>query len=79
MTERCAAKNRLSSLCAGSGARAAMKKQCGLMRVASRRPAVEGPMVFKREVNLYVHKTARIGQVTGATAVRSDGSTAPKE
>jgi DUF4097 and DUF4098 domain-containing protein YvlB len=40
---------------------------------------VEGPLVFKREVNLYVHKTARIGQVTGATAVRYDGATAPKD
>jgi hypothetical protein len=40
---------------------------------------VEGPLVFKREVNLYVHRTARIGQVTGATAVRYDGATAPKD
>jgi predicted acyltransferase (DUF342 family) len=40
---------------------------------------VEGPMVFKREVNLYVHKTARIGQVAGATAVRYEGANAPKE
>jgi hypothetical protein len=40
---------------------------------------VEGPLVFKREVNLYVHKTARIGQVTGGTAVRYDGPTAPRD
>ena len=50
-------------------------------QVMSPQPAevVEGPLVFKREVNLYVHSTARIGQVTGATAVRYDGPTAPKD
>lgn len=40
---------------------------------------VDGALVFKREVNLYVHSSAKIGQVTGATAVRYDGATAPKE
>jgi hypothetical protein len=40
---------------------------------------VDGPLVFKREVNLYVHSTAKIGAVTGATAVRYDGANAPKE
>ena len=30
---------------------------------------VEGPMVFEREVELYVHTGAKIGSVTGATAV----------
>jgi DUF4097 and DUF4098 domain-containing protein YvlB len=40
---------------------------------------VEGPLVFKREVSLYVHGTARVGQITGATAVRYDGPTAPKD
>ncbi len=40
---------------------------------------VEGALVFKREVNLYVHSSAKIGQVTGATPVRYDGATAPKE
>ena len=40
---------------------------------------VDGPLVFKREVKLYVHKTARIGAVTGATAIAFDGPTAPKD
>lgn len=40
---------------------------------------VDGALVFKREVNLYVHSSARIGEVTGATPVRYDGATAPKE
>ena len=30
-------------------------------------------------MNLYVHKTARIGQVTGATPVAYDGPSAPKD
>jgi len=40
---------------------------------------VEGPLVFEREVTLYVHESARIGKVTGATAVSYSGNTAPKE
>ncbi len=40
---------------------------------------VEGPLVFEREVKLYVHKTARIGAVTGATAQSFDTPTAPAE
>lgn len=31
---------------------------------------VEGPMVFEREVELFVHTGAKIGSVSGATAVR---------
>lgn len=54
-------------------------KQRKLRIIIGPNAVVEGPMVFKREVNLYVHKTARIGQVTGATAVSYDGATAPKE
>ena len=38
---------------------------------------VDGPLVFKREVKLYVHKTARTGPITGATAIPFDGPTAP--
>lgn len=38
---------------------------------------VDGPLVFEREVVLYVHGTARIGPVSGATAVRYDGATPP--
>lgn len=40
---------------------------------------VEGPLVFEREVSLYVHRTARTGPITGATAKSYDGNTAPKD
>ncbi|HZV38406.1 MAG TPA: DUF4097 family beta strand repeat-containing protein [Pseudoxanthomonas sp.] len=40
---------------------------------------VEGPMVFERPVVLYVHKTAKIGRVSGATAKIFDTPTAPKD
>ncbi len=40
---------------------------------------VEGPLVFEREVKLYVHRSARIGAVTGGTAVRYDGARAPQD
>lgn len=38
---------------------------------------VDGPLVFEREVVLYVHDTARIGEVTGAQPVRYSTPTAP--
>lgn len=38
---------------------------------------VEGPLLFEREVELYVHATARTGAVTGATAIAYEGSSAP--
>lgn len=38
---------------------------------------VDGPLVFEHEVELYVHESARIGAVTGATAIRYEGSRAP--
>ena len=40
---------------------------------------VDGDLVFEREVVLYVHKTAHIGKVTGATAVAYDTPRAPQE
>ncbi len=40
---------------------------------------VDGPMVFEREVKLYVHASARIGSVSGAAPVRYDGATPPKD
>jgi DUF4097 and DUF4098 domain-containing protein YvlB len=40
---------------------------------------VEGPLVFEREVKLYVHSSARIGSVRGATAVRFEGATPPRD
>lgn len=38
---------------------------------------VVGPMVFKREVELFVHESARIGRVEGAEAKRYSGSDLP--
>ncbi len=40
---------------------------------------VEGPLVFEREVTLYVHRSAKTGPITGATAKPYDGDTAPKD
>ncbi|KRG37914.1 hypothetical protein ARC78_02200 [Stenotrophomonas pictorum JCM 9942] len=39
---------------------------------------VEGALVFEREVTLYVHDTARTGPVSGATAQRFKGESAPR-
>ena len=38
---------------------------------------VDGPLVFERKVELYVHSSAKTGPVTGATPVRFDGATPP--
>ncbi len=43
------------------------------------RAVVEGPLVFEREVRLYVHSSARTGTITGAEPVAFDGDTAPEE
>ena len=40
---------------------------------------VDGALVFEREVKLYVHRTAKIGPVTGATAVSYDSERAPQD
>ena len=40
---------------------------------------VEGPLRFEREVNLYVHETARTGEITGATAVPYSSERAPTD
>jgi len=40
---------------------------------------VEGPLVFERDVKLHVHASARIGSLRGATAVRFDGATPPRD
>ncbi|WP_199268741.1 hypothetical protein [Cognatiluteimonas profundi] len=40
---------------------------------------VDGPLVFEREVKLYVHSSARIGGVTGATAVPYSGDRPPQD
>jgi hypothetical protein len=38
---------------------------------------VDGPLVFEREVELFVHTTARTGPITGATAQRFSTDTPP--
>ena len=40
---------------------------------------VEGNLVFEREVTLYVHQSARIGNVSGATARRYSTATPPRD
>ncbi len=40
---------------------------------------VEGALDFEREVNLYVHRSAKIGTVTGATAQIFDTDVAPAD
>lgn len=40
---------------------------------------VDGALAFERKVSLLVHRSARIGRVTGATAVPYDGDTPPQE
>ena len=41
--------------------------------------SVNGSLQFEREVTLYVHRTARIGPVSGAVAVPFDTDTAPQD
>src|SRR5690606_15066388 len=40
---------------------------------------IDGDLVFEREVTLYVHSSARIGNVTGATAAAFDTPRAPRD
>ncbi|MFL6593587.1 MAG: hypothetical protein ACJ8GK_12895 [Luteimonas sp.] len=40
---------------------------------------VDGPLVFEREVKLYVNSTARVGKVSGATPVPYSGDHAPQD
>ena len=40
---------------------------------------VDGPLVFQRQVTLYVNRSARIGAVTGATAIAYSGEHAPEQ
>lgn len=40
---------------------------------------VDGALVFEREVKLYVHRSAKVGRISGATAVRFDGATPPED
>ena len=55
----------------------AFKKQRTPRVIIGPNARVDGPLVFEREVKLYVHRSARIGPVTGATAVAYEGDRAP--
>ncbi len=46
--------------------------------VVGRNSIVDGELKFDREVRLYVHQTARIGHVTGATPTRYTSDEAPR-
>lgn len=41
------------------------------------RAVIDGPLHFEREVSLYVHRSAKTGPISGATAQPFDGDTAP--
>ena len=65
-----------------------VEKSTGMFNMESKKPqriiigpnaVVEGPLVFEREVVLYVHRTAKTGKVTGATARSYDTDTAPQD
>lgn len=47
--------------------------------VIAPRAKIEGALTFEREVKLYVHDTATVGTVEGATVVRYSGDRAPKD
>ena len=61
-----------------------MKGECHFISrpgppVISPGAVVAGPLRFEREVDLYVHRSARIGPVTGAEPVIFDTDTAPRD
>lgn len=65
-----------------------VEKSTGMFNLESKKPpriiigpnaVVEGPLVFEREVTLYVHRTAKTGKITGATAKAFDTDTAPQD
>jgi len=47
--------------------------------VIAPRAKVDGKLSFEREVKLYVHETATVGTVEGATVVRYSGDRAPQD
>lgn len=62
-----------------SGFNWSWKKQEPPRIVIGPNAVVDGPLVFERDVVLYVHDSARIGRVSGATAKRYSGATPPGE
>ena len=55
------------------------KKQRDPRIVIGPNAVVDGPLVFERDVTLYVHSSARIGRVSGATAKTYATDTPPEE
>lgn len=55
------------------------KKQRPPRIVIGPNAVVDGPLVFERDVVLYVHTSARIGRVSGATAKPYSTATPPEE
>lgn len=43
--------------------------------IVGRNVRIEGPLTFERDVELYVHESASVGEITGAEAVRYSGET----
>lgn len=41
--------------------------------------AVDGPLLFERDVKLYVHQSASTGKISGATPIRYHGNRAPAD
>lgn len=65
-----------------------VSKSTGMFNLDGKKPpriiigpnaVVEGPLVFEREVTLYVHRSARTGTITGAKAIAFDTATAPRD
>ena len=65
-----------------------VEKSSGMFKLESKKPqriiigpnaVVEGPLVFEREVTLYVHRTAKTGKITGAAATPYATDTAPQD
>jgi len=53
------------------------KKKADPRVVIGPNAVVDGPLVFERTVELYIHSSARTGAITGATAVRYSTERAP--
>ena len=55
-----------------------MKKRQVPRVIIGPRATVRGEMIFEHEVKLYVHSSAKVGRITGATAIPYSTDTAPK-
>lgn len=60
-----------------SGFRLSLKPSRTSRVIIGPNAVVEGELLFEREVELYVHESARVGHITGATPRRFAGDVAP--